>query len=145
MATTSSSIPDFAAQQAERARKERARLDELKERVLPPLRNAKIANLEIHFDGYGDSGAIEDKSAHNANGEVVDIPECSIPVSDRNDPLSLPEALDTLGYLALEIHHSGWEINEGAFGSLKVDVAEQTFMLECNIRYVDYDDHSTSL
>jgi hypothetical protein len=45
---------------------------------------------------------------------------------------SLGQALEQLTYLALERHHPGWEINDGACGELVIDVAEATFVLDCS-------------
>ena len=63
-------------------------------------------------------------------------------------PLTRPEmkqALEDLAYAALELHHSGWEINDGAGGALEIDVTAETFMLDCKLRYTAYDDHYTEL
>ena len=48
------------------------------------------------------------------------------------------EALTDLAYEALEVHHHGWEINEGAFGTFRIDVAENTMTLCCNVRTAEY-------
>ena len=58
---------------------------------------------------------------------------------------SLGQALEQLTYLALERHHPGWEINDGACGELVIDVAEATFVLDCSLRFTATDDHSTEL
>ena len=59
--------------------------------------------------------------------------------------LHVREALEQLTYLALERHHPGWEINDGASGELVIDVAEATFVLDCSLRFTATDDHSTEL
>jgi len=61
------------------------------------------------------------------------------------EPQTLGEALEQLTYLALERHHPGWEINDGACGELVIDVAEATFVLDCSLRFTATDDHSTEL
>lgn len=58
---------------------------------------------------------------------------------------SLGQALEQLTYLALERHHPGWEINDGACGELVIDVAEATFVLDCSLRFTATDDHRTEL
>ena len=55
------------------------------------------------------------------------------------------QALEQLTYLALERHHPGWEINDGACGELVIDVAEATVVLDCSLRFTSTDDHSTEL
>ena len=61
------------------------------------------------------------------------------------DDQSLNSALEQLTYLALERHHPGWEINDGACGELIIDVATPSFVLDCQLRYTATDDHSTDL
>src|SRR3546814_17510316 len=56
---------------------------------------------------------------------------------------SLGQALEQLTYLALERHHPGWEINDGACGELVIDVAEATFVLDCSLRLIATEEHST--
>ena len=58
---------------------------------------------------------------------------------------TLKGALESLGYLALERHHPGWEINDGANGTLMIDVAAASFVLECSLRYTATEEHSTEL
>ena len=58
---------------------------------------------------------------------------------------SLAAVLESLGYLALERHHPGWELNDGAYGQLVIDVAEASFTLDCSLRFTATDDHSTEL
>ena len=60
-------------------------------------------------------------------------------------PASLNGGVEDLAYAALELHHPGWEINDGAGGALEIDVTAETFMLDCKLRYTAYDDHYTEL
>ena len=63
----------------------------------------------------------------------------------RDDGVGYGDYLEQLTYLALERHHPGWEINDGACGELAIDVAEATFVLDCSLRFTATDDHSTEL
>lgn len=146
-------LADFASRQAERAACVDAELQHLKRAVITPLRQAGIARVEIRFDGYGDSGAIEEIGCLDAAGEAFACPEIAVDIAscDGSDEPGecrqelLRAALESLGYLALERHHPGWEINDGASGELVIDVAAASFMLECSLRYTGYEDHSTEL
>ena len=146
-------MADFAARQAERAPRADAELQRLKQGVIPPLRRAGIATVEVRFDDYGDSGAVEAILCLDTARQARACPEIaleSIPsgdpgAADEARPDSLREALEALAYLALERHHPGWENNDGAGGELAIDVAEASFTLECSLRYTAHEDHSTEL
>ena len=146
-------IAEFAVRQAEREAQAQSEIQHLKGVVIPPLRTAGIARVEIGFDGYGDSGAVEECACYDAANASVACPDAPVEpfrpeTSEGNvdvEPQSLAAALESLGYLALERHHPGWEINDGASGALMIDVGSATFMLECILRYTGYEDHSTEL
>ena len=112
-----------------------------------------LARVEIRFDGCGDSGAVEECVCLGADGASIACPDVTLQdgeadKADRTgsaEPQSLGQALEQLTYLALERHHPGWEINDGACGELVIDVAEATFVLDCSLRFIATDDHSTQL
>ena len=131
-------MADFAVRQAERAAQAQSELQRLKAAIIAPLRNAEIARVEIRFDGCGDSGAVEECVFSDAVGASVPCPEVTIDRPGEGDDQSL-------NYLALERHHPGWEINDGACGELVIDVATPSFVLDCQLRYTATDDHSTDL
>ena len=145
-------LDDFASRQAERAARAEAELQHLKRAIIPPLRAAGIDSVEVRFDGYGDSGAIEDYTFFGASGEAVPCPEAAVDAFLQgaeglveSKPVPLQAALESLGYLALERHHPGWENNDGGCGELVIDVAQASFVLDCSLRYTAYEDHSTGL
>jgi len=146
-------IHGFAAQMQTRKMQARTKLDLLKTAVILSLRAAGIATVEITFDGYGDSGSIEEINCLDSSNGVTDCPSAELTFSGEQDgngpapvqPTSLHEALESIGYLALELHHPGWENNEGATGSLEIDASKASFVLECQLRYVDYDEHQTGI
>jgi len=151
MTAYQAALDDFASRQAERPARADAELQHRKHAVIVPLRQAGIARLEIRFDGYGDSGAIEEIVCLDAAGQVLACPEIAIEIApgDSSDECGevrhelLRGALESLGYLALERHHPGWELNDGAAGELVIDVAAASFTLECSLRYTATEDHST--
>ena len=153
MSQPATPIIDFAAQMLERKNEAKTELNALRSAVIPPLRKAGITTVEITYDGYGDSGAIEDITCLAANNAVVDCPAIELLLAETcknvgcsdSTTTSLSDGLESLACLALELHHPGWENNEGANGSLEIDVAKETFVLKCRIRYVDYDEHRTDI
>jgi hypothetical protein len=151
MTDTQTAIADFASCQAAHAARADARLQHLKQAVISPLREAGIVTVEVRFDGYGDSGAVEECTCRDAAGHPVPCPEVTIEdLPDAGDAapvrqVSLQSSLEDLTYLALERHHPGWENNEGAGGTLEIDVTAESFMLDCKLRYIECDDHYTEL
>ncbi|NLR41687.1 DUF6878 family protein [Novosphingobium sp. ERW19] len=146
-------MADFAVRQAERQMQVAEEIQQVKVAILPRLQDAGIARVEIRFDGCGDSGAVEECACLDAAGAGIPCPDVtllegeagSVDRTGSREPQSLGQALEQLTYLALERHHPGWEINDGACGELVIDVAEATFVLDCSLRFTATDDHSTEL
>lgn len=146
-------MADFDVRQAERQMQVAEEIQQLKVAILPRLQDAGIARVEIRFDGFGDSGAVEECACLDAAGAGIPCPDVtllegeadSVDRTGSREPQSLGQALEQLTYLALERHHPGWEINDGACGELVIDVAEATFVLDCSLRFIATDDHSTEL
>lgn len=146
-------MADFAVRQAERQMQVAEEVQQLKVAILPRLQDAGMARVEIRFDGCGDSGAVEECACLDAAGAGIPCPDVTLLEGEADsvdrtgpaEPQSLGQALEQLTYLALERHHPGWEINDGACGELVIDVAEATFVLDCSLRFIATDDHSTEL
>lgn len=108
------------------------------------LQAAGITQIVVSFDGYGDSGQIEDISASNGE-EAVAMPEAMIEILDATWPqsepslssVSLPAAVENLAYDVLSQTHCGWENNDGAFGDIIFDAAARTITLDYNERYTE--------
>ena len=113
--------------------------------IFDALAAAKIDLVCVEFDGCGDSGQIHNLTAFQGDARVAlpatkvtlqqaswDNPESSIP-----EVANLQEAIETLCYDFLEEEHGGWEIDDGAFGEFRLDVATRTVTLEFNGRITD--------
>lgn len=143
----------LATRQAERQTQVVEEIQQFKRTILPRLQDTGIARVEIRFDGCGDSGAVEECACLDAAGAAIACPDVTILEveagnSDGDGSAELPslgQALEQLTYLALERHHPGWEINDGACDELVIDVAAATFVLDCSLRFTATDDHSTEL
>ncbi|QGY80789.1 DUF6878 family protein [Sphingorhabdus lacus] len=135
---------NYLAGQAERSAIADQEIVAMKAVLLPQLAAHGILTVEIRFDGYGDSGAIEEISFFGANGKVMECPDVDVACKGK-DAVKLASLLEDFAYEALERHHGGWEINEGAFGELLIDVADASFQLDCNLRFISHDSHSTEL
>lgn len=127
--------------------KERTRA-ELAQSLLPTnktvlfdtLTAAGIAVIVVTFDGYGDSGQIENIEVQ---GETTDLPATAIEFASvdwggteiSRHQLGTREAVEAMVYALLEQTHCGWENNEGAYGEFTFDVADRSITLDYNERY----------
>ncbi|VDC50059.1 DUF6878 family protein [Brevundimonas mediterranea] len=129
----------------EQDRRDAVRLEENKTAVFDRLAGSRIARIRVEFDGGGDSGQIESIEAETAQGEDADFPAevVSLRFDDRSDgerrfiDYSLREAVEVLTYDCLGREHSGWENNDGAYGTFVFDVPARTIRLEMNERVTD--------
>ena len=113
--------------------------------LCPILAAHGITTVTIGYDGGGDEGQIEHVETFGTAGkiELPDV-ECRRHGMDFNgtiyeQPDRLPSALESFGYEVLEGAHDGWENNDGAFGTLTIDVASRAASLEHNSRFTTYD------
>lgn len=106
------------------------------------LAAAGITSVTVTFDGYGDSGQIEDVTTQRGD-TIVDLPAGQVALSSagwNSDGVStaqvdLAAAIEQLCYDLLQQSHPGWENNDGAFGDFVFDVAARTITLDHNERY----------
>lgn len=120
-----------------------------KANLFSALGDAGITCVTVTFDGYGDSGQIENIEA-KAGEAIADLPDTLVEIartefySDeihrRTQPL--PEAIETICYLILEAKHGGWENNEGAYGELIFDVSADSLVLDFNYRIETSENHA---
>jgi hypothetical protein len=114
---------------------------ENKAAVFDALAQAGIASVEVTFDGYADSGQIEDVAAKAGDKDVA-LPAISIKVAHAEWGSSdivrtthpMPQAIERLAYDFLEETHGGWQDNQGAYGDFFFDVASRTITLNYNER-----------
>lgn len=134
----------WQAQEREHARLAAEALPLNKTALFDALAAAGITRVVVRFDGYGDSGQIEEVSVE-ANVAAAVLPDATItiaqPSGDRTrlDHVSLPVAdvIEALAYGFLADTHDGWENNDGAFGDFIFDVAERSITLDYNERFTD--------
>ena len=110
--------------------------------LLNALALAGVTRVVVSFDGYGDSGQIENVEVQ-AGDDPVTIPGAAIEIAeagwDQIEPrrlsVSIAEAVERLAYDVLEKTHCGWEDGDGAYGDLIFEVAEGAITLDYNERY----------
>ena len=111
MTTPAPSVEQMIAEmQRAEERERRETTDRLRDQILPQFRRLGVANIEVSYSGYGDSGAIDGMQYRGPTGIRVDratIPE------------KLIEDLESCVYSFLP---AGFEINDGGQGTLTIDV-----------------------
>src|SRR5260370_27040854 len=149
---TPESIIDRAAfdqKQREYARRAEEILAANRTVLFDALAAAGIETVTVIFDGYGDSGQIERIDVEPGEGTIL-LPADRIEIartiweSPEIERLTqtVQEAIETLVYDFLSQVHSGWEINDGAYGEFTFDVAERTIKLDYNERYTSSENFS---
>ncbi|MBA7464947.1 hypothetical protein ES707_00105 [subsurface metagenome] len=116
------------------------------------LAAAGIETVTVLFDGYGDSGQIERIDVEPGEG-TIPLPSDRIEIGRaiwespeiERQTLTVREAIEALVYDLLRQTHSGWEINDGAYGEFIFDVAERTIKLDYNERYTSSEHFSHEL
>jgi transcriptional/translational regulatory protein YebC/TACO1 len=112
-------------------------------------------SISITFEGSGDSGCKEgiewETSDPDMTAEQVKVllekpvigakvltawsftESGMVPVYDENI-LTLEEVIDSMCFDYLEMHLSGWENNDGAYGSITIDIEEKRIYMDANVR-----------
>ena len=146
MTETQDWAAQFYADRAARKVAASAVFERNKAAIIPALAAIGIASAELAYEGMGDSGCVEHPSYFGPDYQPLGAPDIQIELEEFRGGTNelvrkvkpLGEALIDLAYEALEVHHPGWEINEGAFGTFRVDVAEGRMVLCCSLRTAEY-------
>ncbi len=136
-------LAKFLAEAQEKRALEATVLPDNKAALFDGLRLVGIAHVTVRFDGYGDSGQIEEIDARNEAGAPVDLPEARIVVSDIDwesrepvqRPVPLHQAIEEMVYDFLSDTHGGWENCDGAYGEFCFDARARTIHLDYNERF----------
>jgi hypothetical protein len=132
-----------AAHEHGRGDEEQRQLDRLpaaKAAILAALKATRAANVTIEYDGEGDSGQITGITAMTARGKAAKLPKgpFSLQLYDaQSSYVSFEDALDAFAWTVLRVYHGGFENNDGGFGTLTINVAEETITLDHNDRIID--------
>lgn len=133
---------DIFAEMAERRDRAIANNSRTKAALFAVLAQAGVAHVTAHFNGSGDSGAVESIDAFDADRNPMAVPAASVAVietqwlaaDDRILTQPAHTAVEHLALSYLSLTHGGWEIASGAFGTIDFDVAAGTAKLDYNAR-----------
>jgi hypothetical protein len=140
--------PDYKAYLARHAAAEALQAEILpanKAAIFDALVSADIQTITVAFDGCGDSGQIENTTAHDAAGVEHELPNATVAfhqvtfeaLATVTQSVGLNEAITMLVFRLLEQVHAGWENNDGAYGEFTFDVANRSIALDYNERFTD--------
>lgn len=120
-ASPSTALSDYYARERETLASESV--------IRSELRTLGVVTVEAQYDGIGDSGQIDEiKYLDGSN------PAQSISVGDETH-----ERVETLLYALLSLRHSGWENDDGAYGSFSWDLEEELLEHVHHQRFTDCD------
>jgi hypothetical protein len=148
--TLEAPVPDWETKRAEHERRDAELRPVNKTAVFDALAAAGITIVVVAFDGYGDSGQIENVEA-KAGEDLVALPSVEVEIAsavwDKAEPdrtaMTVHDAIERLVFEFLGVTHDGWENSDGAYGDFTFDVAERTITLDYNERYMqsEYSQH----
>lgn len=106
--------------------------------IMDALDAAGIATVVISFDGYADSGQIENLEVDGATSTLPNVDVAFRQTADANGEaetrtIALREALQEIVYDLLD---GGWQDGEGSYGDVTFDATVREITLDLNERYV---------
>jgi hypothetical protein len=154
MSKTKTFKADMAKIMAEMKKDQEAKGDKAKNNakvLFDALENTRVVSIVVDFDGCGDSGQINNIEYYDHRDKGLSHPEGKIKGSKLHKGSTWDEKLKTfvelpdcegtfnevveeICYDRLGARHSGWEINEGSYGTFNFDVLNRKIDLEYNER-----------
>lgn len=102
--------------------------------LVSQLQQLGIVTIVISYDGYADSGSVEAITGHSHLSGDNEVPI----------PAAFYEQLEEFAYHLIETQFPGWEIEEGAFGTVTVNLAEKKATWTHRTRFTDTHDTAFS-
>lgn len=126
-----------------------------RDRLFAVLASHKIAKVTIQFDGNGDDGQIYDIAySRSRKTDTKDFGKTEVPGTEAERwifdadadthslkvrCLTVDEAVDDMCYSLLSSKYGGWEINEGSYGDITLNVATKKITVSFNRRIMEVD------
>jgi len=112
--------------------------------IIGKLIDLNVHSVKIHYDGGGDSGAIEeihylDENEDELSTFVENVDGCrqKISVLSKEDE----QILEEYAYTLLDTIED-WYNNDGGYGDIVINVKEFTYTIDNNIRRMEEDYYS---
>lgn len=115
-------------------------IEQAKAVLIAHLKSLGFSSVSIGYDGTGDEGGITDIELVDAHGQTTPLPM----FGRADNPLgTLADALEEFTWKVLDEHQSGFEIDDGAFGAVILNVSDAKLTIQHNARFTDY--HSSTV
>lgn len=130
-------------------------IDDNKEIIFDLMKERGISSITASFNGEGDSGQIDDifvglETESTTKSPFLNEPLEGMKISNglrwsstgpeviyKEGPCKVRELIESVCYSILEQEYSGWENNDGGYGSFMFDSDVRTVALEMNTRYTE--------
>ena len=126
--------------------------------ILEAMQKAGVQSAIVEYTGEGDSGNGVDVSVEGGFPLAMDIEVSIVVVNSTWDAdarrwesmestktTSLAEALEQMADDLIELHHSGYENNDGGGGSITFDAQAESVSYEYYHYYVERESHSVDV
>lgn len=116
--------------------------------VMAALKACGITKVVIRYDGYGDSGGVEECTVEGGQGQeslMVPVQTILVDWSTAEKTIQMTPLRDVLETLAMQyvaVEHGGWENNEGGSGEVTFDPAADAIMVSHTENYIATEDFS---
>lgn len=113
--------------------------------LLLKLANLGVTGIKVHYDGGGDSGAIEEIAYTTEPCETPDDVDYNTELWNSDHNLANLDkeayaAIETFAYKLLDDIEDWWN-NEGGFGDLSICVPSGKYMIDNHVRYYQTEDY----
>jgi hypothetical protein len=130
---------DWAAKWAQEAEQRKKALREAKAPIIVALKELGVHSVTITYDGEGDSGQIEDISAHTADNAEINLNVAYVGPDNDARFSTLRDAIDELAWQCLDAFHEGFENNEGGCGDITINVQTGLIRVDHGDRVINLD------
>lgn len=129
--------------------------------IYAALKRLGIVRIEVTYDGSCDAGCIDGITAYDAKGKPIDkLPDEHVTIVRRHsawdevkqdyvgrfgpDDVTLADAITDWCYDVLEEQFPSWGNDDGASGTITIDVAKRKGTLDHNERVIETISHERS-
>lgn len=129
--------------------------------IIEALKPHGIKKVIVEYYGGGDSGGAEDVRLELENGETVPVPTGSVSYAYNRtrynfqtkgvetiegyiEKKPLTNALEDFAMHLVEIHHAGWENDDGGRGDVTFDLDENEIVVDHEEYYTESNSYSHS-
>lgn len=113
--------------------------DDIRSQIFRALKAYGIKSVKVDYDGSGDSGDIHQFEVEPEKREEM----LDEPLGETGK--TVKEQMEQICWEGLESEEGGWEINEGSYGNIIFDVANETIELDHYERIIETNNRTHTL